>query len=98
MHVLLRPGDERGLSLQLPQPNLYNVCVLQLMQYVTDQAPVQRCANDRCGRMFTVQRTSGRRRRFENSSHSTGVRYCSHLCAKAQSERDRRRRRREEQS
>ena len=78
------------------QPSLNSVCVLQLVTYLADETAVQRCAKERCGRLFTVQRTTGKRRRFENSSHSTGVRYCSHLCAKAQSERDRRRRRREE--
>ena len=98
MHVLPRPGDTSGLALQLPQPNLYNVAVLQLVTYLSDETPVQRCANDRCRRLFTIQRTSGKRRRFENTSHAIGVRYCSHLCAKAQAERERRARRRNERN
>jgi len=46
-------------------------------------------------RPFSVQRTH--RRRYINSHHAAGVRYCSNRCAKAQSERDRRARRRQEQ-
>lgn len=73
------------------RPNLYSACCLQLVQYVGAEAAVKRCANDRCGRPFTLQR--GRARDEYGQHRSRGVRYCSHLCAKAQSERDRRRRR-----
>lgn len=93
MHVLLNPGDARNLALTMPTPNLYNAAVLQLTQYLGG-GPIAPCANERCRRPFTVQR--GTRRRYEGTAHTTGVRYCSALCAKAQSERDRRRRRKAE--
>lgn len=74
----------------LPQPNLYSVMALQLASYLADDQQIQRCANERCRRYFTVQRG---RAKYDGTNHKTGVRYCQHLCAKAQSERDRRRRR-----
>ena len=51
------------------------------------------CANERCNRLFTRQRG---RAQFENTGHSSGVIYCSNLCAKAQAERVRRARKRAE--
>jgi hypothetical protein len=92
MHVRLNPEDRATLA--LPRPNLYNATVLQLTQYLGGDGPITRCANERCRRPFSVQRTD--RRRYPNSHHDAGVRYCSHRCAKAQSERDRRARRRQE--
>lgn len=87
-YVLAYPGA----PLVRPMPTLYNVCCLQLARYVADQSQaLLRCANDRCSKPFTVQR--GRARDDYGQHRSRGVRYCSHLCAKAQSERDRRRRR-----
>ncbi len=74
-----------------PPALLYDACCLQLTHYVASEATVVRCANERCRRPFTRQR--GRAREDYGQHRSRGVRYCSHLCAKAQSERDRRRRR-----
>lgn len=92
-YVLAYPGA----PLIRPMPTLYNVCCLQLARYVADSGlTVQRCANERCGQPFTVQR--GRAREDYGQHRSRGVRYCSHLCAKAQAERERRRRRTEEAS
>ncbi len=92
VHVRLRPTDE--VSLSRPAPNLYNACCLQLAQYLVGNEKVKRCANDRCRQPFTVHRTP--RRQYADSHHEAGVRYCSRLCTKAQSERDRRARRRDE--
>ncbi len=92
VHVRLSPDDNAALT--RPVPNLHNVAALQLARYLNSDRPITRCGNERCGRPFTVQRSP--RRLFENSHHAAGVRYCSHLCAKAQSERDRRARRRAE--
>lgn len=91
VHVRLGPEDDAALS--RPVPNLYNAVSLQLARYLSSSEPIARCSNDRCGRPFTVQRSA--RRRYENSHHAAGVRYCSRQCAKAQSERDRRARRRD---
>ena len=92
MHVRLGPDDDATLS--RPMPNLYNATAVQIAQYLSSEQPIARCSNERCGRPFTVQRSA--RRRYPSSHHAAGVRYCSHLCAKAQSERDRRARRRQE--
>lgn len=89
VHVRTRPDNEALLT--RPAPNLFNACCLQLAQYLAGDTDVSRCANERCGKPFTRQR--GRARDEYGQHRSRGVRYCSHLCAKAQSERDRRRRR-----
>ncbi len=91
VHVRWDPSVSTSARLTRPVPNLFNVCCLQLARYLAGDAPVLRCANERCGRPFTRQR--GRARDDYGQHRSRGVRYCSHLCAKAQSERDRRRRR-----
>jgi hypothetical protein len=94
MHVKLS-GDVFDWSrVHVPRPSLLNACALQLTEYVQGEGEIQRCANERCGKPFTRQRSG--RRRYEGTQHSAGLKYCSHLCAKAQSERERRRRRREE--
>lgn len=74
----------------------YEVAILQLVQIATEGREINRCANERCGRPFTRQRTS--RRQYVGTEHATGLRYCSRGCAKAQSERERRARRRSEES
>ncbi len=94
VHVRLGPDDDAALT--RPVPNLYDAVALQLARYLNSDQPITRCSNERCGRPFTVQRSL--RRRYENSHHAAGVRYCSRHCAKAQSERDRRARRRQEKS
>ncbi len=92
VHVETLPGLRASLT--RPLPNLYNAACLQLVHYLTDDAKVSRCANERCGRPFTRQRGLAK----YGQHRSRGVRYCSHLCAKAQSERDRRRRRAQEEA
>lgn len=74
-----------------PSAGLYDACCLQLAHYLASEATVIRCANERCRRPFTRQRGTAK-----YGHRSRGVRYCSPLCAKAQSERDRRRRRAQE--
>lgn len=93
VHVRFGPDDDASMS--RPISNLYNAVTLQLARYLNSHEPIARCSNERCGRPFTVQRSP--RRRYENSHHAAGVRYCSRTCAKAQSERDRRARRRDDE-
>ncbi len=93
VHVRLHPDREAAL-LSRPLPNLYNAGCLQLAQYLSSELTVKRCANERCRKPFTVQR--GRAREDYGQHRSRGVRYCSHLCAKAQSARDQRAQRRKE--
>ncbi len=92
VHVRLASDDDAAGR---PMPtSLYSCVCLELAHYLTSgtKTTVQRCANDRCRQPFTKQRG-----RSQFGQHrSTGVRFCSPLCAKAQSERDRRARRRGE--
>jgi hypothetical protein len=86
VHVQTYPGGT--LTGATPRPTLYQACALQLHNYVAEATPFGRCANERCGHLFTRQRG-----RAQYGQHrSTGVRFCSHSCAKAQGERQRRRR------
>ncbi len=94
MHVRVFPTIEPRLSTAVP--NLFNACCLQLVTYLAEERTVFRCANERCRRPFTRQRGRPVKGPTYGQYRSRGVRYCSHLCAKAQSERDRRRRRAEE--
>lgn len=94
MYVDFTDRDERVHLLQTPSPTTYEVAVLQLAQMATGGRKVLRCANERCQRAFTRQRSA--RRQYSGTEHATGLKYCSRECAKAQSERDRRARRREE--
>jgi hypothetical protein len=91
VHVRSAEGRE---PLGIRRQGLYNACCLQLAHYLASETPVMRCANERCHKPFTRQR--GRARDEYGQHRSRGVRFCSHLCAKAQSERDRRRRRAQE--
>lgn len=86
--------DDGVSVLQRDSPNAYEAAVLQLAELATRNVVVGLCANERCGQRFTQQRTA--RRRYPNSEHASGVKYCSRQCAKAQSERDRRARRKAE--
>ncbi len=92
VHIRLASDDDAAGR---PMPtSLYSCVCLELARYLTSatKTTVQRCANDRCRQPFTKQRG-----RSQFGQHrSTGVRFCSPLCAKAQSERDRRVRRRQE--
>lgn len=94
MHIRLHDGDTTHM-LHLPPPTLYSVAALQLAQLVAEGHVVRVCANDNCHNHFTRQRG---RARYGVETHGydtqkyAGVKYCSHRCAKAQSERDRRRR------
>jgi len=89
-HLRIEDDDPHASAL-LPDPTTYELAMLQLAEIVSGQSgPLPRCANDRCGLPFVRQRG---RSKYDGTQHTTGVRYCSHLCAKAQSERDRRRRR-----
>lgn len=89
MHV--RVSDDFDELFAVEGVNLFNLACLQMARYVAMEAELKRCANDRCRKPFSVQR--GRARDDYGQHRSRGVRYCSKLCAKAQSERDRRRRR-----
>jgi hypothetical protein len=91
MNAALRPFSVHvrypGADALLDRPSTYEVAVLQLAQLIAEERRVRTCANERCRRLFTRQRG---RAKYDNTGHATGVIYCSNLCAKAQSERNRR--------
>jgi hypothetical protein len=67
---------------------LYSLCCLELFNHIVEKATYRRCANETCGRLFVRQ--SGR---AEHGQHrTTGVKYCSAECARAQAQRQYRRR------
>jgi hypothetical protein len=70
----------------------YSAMALSLANDITRGALWRRCANEPCGTLFSHQ--IGRAEHGQN--RSTGVKYCSRSCARAQGERERRRRPREE--
>lgn len=71
------------------EPQLYSRCCLELFNHLAEHATYRKCANETCGRLFVRQ--SGRAR-FDQH-RTSGVRFCSATCARAQ--RDHRRRRRQ---
>ena len=70
-------------------PDLLNVLWLQFYNHVATGETYKRCQNESCGRMFVYQ-TSDRAKHGQR--WTTGVMYCSDLCAKAQAQRAYRRR------
>lgn len=99
MNAALKPFSVHvrypGAATLLDTPSTYEVAVLQLAKLIAEERHVRNCANERCTRLFTRQRG---RAKYDNTGHSTGVIYCSNLCAKAQAERNRRARNRADSS
>jgi len=69
-------------------PTTYQALCLQLFNHIVEGAGFRICANETCGRFFWRQRGRAKYRQF----HTTGVRYCSRTCARAQAARELRRR------
>lgn len=72
-----------------PLTDLYGAMCLQLANHLAEGATFLQCANETCGRWFVRQRG---RARYAELQHTSGVVYCSHSCAKTQTQRERRRR------
>lgn len=86
--VEVRAPDDVG-SVHEPAPDLYSGMCLQVLNMLAEGLPPRRCANERCEHYFVRQ--AGR---ADYGLHrSEGVRYCSHSCARAQTQREYRRRR-----
>lgn len=69
-------------------PGLYNRLMLQLAQHIAEGSAYRTCASETCGRWYVRQ--DGR---SEFGQHrSTGTKYCTASCARAQGNREYRRR------
>ncbi len=92
VHVRLDHDDDALWT--RPVPLLYNAVCLELAQYAAGDVRVFICGNDRCEKHFTRKRRKAANHYRQHRSRS--LVFCSDLCERAQSERDRRRRRAEE--
>jgi len=81
-------GDQgRKHGWNRPVVTAYSAMMLQVLNDVASETAWRTCANEPCGRIFARQQG-----RAEYGQHrSTGIRYCTRECARAQGERERRR-------
>lgn len=71
-------------------PSIYSAAFLQLYNHLAEDATIRTCSNETCGRSFVRQRG-----RAEYGQHRTsGIKYCTRECARAQAQRAHRRRKR----
>lgn len=87
---LLPDEDPKDLSPYEDVPQLYDVMCLEIFNHIVENAIYRTCANESCRRTFVRQH--GRAQHHQN--RTSGVRYCSADCARAQASRDYRRRKR----
>lgn len=62
---------------------LYSICCLQLYNHIAMESTHRRCANETCENVFVHQRSVVEKTR----DRSTGIKYCSDLCRRAQASR-----------
>ncbi|MGW8687090.1 hypothetical protein ACWGNN_39870 [Streptomyces sp. NPDC055817] len=75
-------------------PTIYCVAYLQLYNHIAEKATIRECANETCRRSFVRQR--GRAEHGQN--RTSGIKYCTRECARAQAQRELRRRRKQQTS
>ncbi|MGW6483804.1 hypothetical protein ACWGDS_39160 [Streptomyces sp. NPDC055059] len=74
------------------RPTIYSVAYLQLYNHIAEKATIRECANETCRRSFVRQR--GRAEYGQN--RTSGIKYCTRECARAQAQRELRRRRKQQ--
>ncbi|MFE7015734.1 hypothetical protein ACFVAQ_35450 [Streptomyces sp. NPDC057651] len=78
-------------SLTDRRPTIYSVAYLQMYNHIAENAVVRECASETCRRAFVRQR--GRAEYGQN--RTSGIKYCTRECARAQAQRELRRRRKQ---
>lgn len=73
-----------------PYPRITSALCMQMLAFISDGLPAKVCENESCGRYFVRQHGRSAYGQFR----TTGVRFCSNLCARAESQRQYRKRKR----
>lgn len=92
LNAALKPFSIGIGSLTDRSPGILSVVFLQMYNHLAEEATIRVCANETCRRNFVRQR--GRAEYGQN--RTSGIKYCTRECARAQAQREHRRRRRQQ--
>jgi hypothetical protein len=84
-HVQFQGGD---FTYGLPRVGLYSAACRQVFNFIAEDSAARRCENATCGRVFVRQLGGAKFGQYR----STGLRYCTPECARAETQRQYRRR------